>query len=78
MDLKGRNEVENWNGGCVIKVASVGSRAQMRTKEWGNKEKSLSVSGRFAWFFFQRLFAGVLQRIFMYYWTGTRLARLLV
>jgi len=36
MHLEGRNEVENRNGACVMEVASLGSRAKMRTKEGGN------------------------------------------
>ena len=36
--LEGRNEVENRNEACVMKVASLGSRAKMRTKE-GEIEK---------------------------------------
>ena len=39
--LQGRNGVENRNGACVMEVASLGSRAKMRTKE-GGKEKTTS------------------------------------
>ena len=42
MHLEGRNEVENRNGACVMEVASVGSRAKMRTKEGGKIRKSRS------------------------------------
>jgi len=35
MHLQGRNGVENRNGACAMEVASLGSRAKMRTKEGG-------------------------------------------
>jgi len=35
MHLQGRNGVENRNGACAMEVASMGSRAKMRTKEGG-------------------------------------------
>jgi hypothetical protein len=38
MHLQGRNGVENRNGACVMEVASLGSRAKMRTKEGGKLE----------------------------------------
>jgi hypothetical protein len=41
MHLEGRNEVENWNGACVMEVASLGSRAKMGAKERGKQERSL-------------------------------------
>jgi hypothetical protein len=34
--LQGRNEVENRNGACEMKVAVMGSRAKLRAKEGGN------------------------------------------
>ena len=40
MYLQGRNGVENRNGACVMEVASLGSRATMRTKEGGSKKRS--------------------------------------
>jgi hypothetical protein len=39
MRLEDRNEVENRNGACVMEVASLGSRAKMRTKEGGKERK---------------------------------------
>ncbi len=43
LHLEGRNEVENLNGACVMEVASLGSRAKMRTKEGGKiKEEDVS------------------------------------
>jgi hypothetical protein len=41
MHLEGRNEVENRNGACVMEVASLGSRAKMRTKEGGKFREDL-------------------------------------
>ena len=35
MHLQGRNGVENRNGACAMEVASMGSRAKMRTKVGG-------------------------------------------
>jgi len=35
MHLEGRNGVKNRNGACAMKVASLGSRAKMGTKEGG-------------------------------------------
>ena len=40
MHLGGRNDVENRNGACAMEVASLGSRATMRTKDGGNQKKS--------------------------------------
>ena len=37
--LEGRNEVENRNEACVMEVAAMGSRAKLRTKEGGNRER---------------------------------------
>jgi hypothetical protein len=34
-------DVKNRNGACVMEVASLGSRAKMRTKEGGRIRKSL-------------------------------------
>jgi hypothetical protein len=44
MHLKGRNEVENRNGACVMEVASLGSCAKIAT-EGGGKQK-VRVSSR--------------------------------
>ena len=41
MHLQGRNGVENRNGACAMEVASLGSRAKMRTKEGGKERKGL-------------------------------------
>jgi len=39
-------EVKNRNGACVMEVASLGSRAMMRTKEGGKIRKSRVISRR--------------------------------
>ena len=46
MNLQGRNGVENRNGACVMEVATLGSRAKMRTKEGGKLQKDLVSSRR--------------------------------
>jgi hypothetical protein len=38
-------DVKNRNGACVMEVASLGSRAKMRTKE-GGREKNIISAGR--------------------------------
>ena len=45
MHLEGRNEVENRNGACAMEVASLGSRAKMRTKEGENKKTTSRLEG---------------------------------
>jgi len=42
MHLQGRNGVENRNGACAMEVASMGSRAKMKTKEGGKIKKKKS------------------------------------
>jgi len=39
-------DVKNRNGACVMEVASLGSRAKIRTKEGGKEKNNIISAGR--------------------------------